>query len=203
MAYADFTLDTLRINFGLTLQQSVLFPQLAPVQVPPWLHETLVKSMPLALGSEKARSEFIIAPILLALRDINANRIAIYSGQRLDSDPARGLVGECDFVITTTPPLPIIQTPIISIVEAKKNDIESGLGQCAAQMLGAQQLNQRDQTGIETIYGCVTTGEAWQLLKLYETVLTLDTERYYINELELILGALQAMLNEYLPRLTR
>jgi hypothetical protein len=203
MAYADFTLDALRISFGLTIQQGVLFPHLAPIPVPPWLQETLAKSMPLALGSEKARSEFIIAPILLALRDMNANRIAIYSGQRLDSDPARGLVGECDFVITTTPPLPIIQTPIISIVEAKKNDVESGLGQCAAQMLGALQVNQRDHSGIETIYGCVTTGETWQLLKLHDTVLMLDSERYYINELELILGALQAMLDEYLPRLTR
>ena len=202
MSYADFTLDTLRLTFGLTIRQEPLLPHITPIAVPAWLRETLDKGMPLALGSEKARSEFIIAPILLTLRDLNHNRIAIYSGQRLDSDPSAGLIGECDFIVTPTQPLPIIQSPIISIVEAKKNDIESGLGQCAAQLLGAQRFNARDHTGIETIYGCVTTGEVWQVLKLTDGTLLLDIERYYINELERILGVLQAMLNEYLPAST-
>jgi hypothetical protein len=199
MPYTDFTLDMLRISFGLTIQQEPLFPHASPIAIPAWLEETLAKGMPLALGSEKARSEFIIAPILLTLRDLNHNRIAIYSGQRLDGDPNVGLVGECDFLVTSTQPLPIIQAPIISIVEAKKNDIESGLGQCAAQMLGAQRFNQRDHTHITTIYGCVTTGEVWQILKLTDSTLLLDTERYYINELETILGVLQAIVQQYLP----
>ena len=151
--------------------------------VPDWLHVTLEKGLPIALGSEKARSEFIIAPILLTVRDENQNRIAIYSGQRLDSDPSVGLVGECDFILTNAPALPIIQAPIISIVEAKKNDIESGLGQCAAQMVGAQRVNQREGTGIDTVYGCVTTGETWQFLRLAATTLTIDSERYYIRGL--------------------
>ena len=199
MPYTDFTLDTLRVSFGLTIQQEPMFPHVTPVAVPPWLHETLAKGMPMALGSEKARSEFIIAPILLTLRDLNQNRIAIYSGQRLEGDPNVGLVGECDFLITSTQPLPIIQAPIISVVEAKKNDIESGLGQCAAQMLGAQRFNQRDRTSsITTIYGCVTTGEVWQILKLTETTLVLDTERYYINTMEVILGVFQEIIRFYL-----
>ena len=200
MPYADFSLDALRVSFGLTIRQEPLFPNVTPVAVSPWLHETLAKGMPMALGSEKARSEFIIAPILLTLRDLNHNRIAIYSGQRLDGDPNVGLVGECDFLVTSSQPLPIIQAPIISVVEAKKNDIESGLGQCAAQMVGAQRFNQRDHASpITTIYGCVTTGEVWQLLKLSEMVLVLDTQRYYINSLETILGVLQAIIHYYLP----
>jgi hypothetical protein len=199
MPFTDFTLDTLRVSFGLAIRQEPLFANVQPIPTPPWLRETLDRGMPLALGSEKARSEFIIAPILLALRDLNHNRIAIYSGQRLEGDPAVGLVGECDFLITPTLPLPIVQAPIISVVEAKKNDIESGLGQCAAQMLGAQRFNLRDRTGIETVYGCVTTGEVWQLLRLDDLVLVIDSERYYINQLELILGALQTMVRQFLP----
>ena len=183
----------------MSIRQEPLFTNIQPLPIPSWLRETLDKGLPLALGSEKARSEFIIAPILLTLRDINHNQIAIYSGQRLEGDPTVGLAGECDFLVTPTPPLPIIQAPIISIVQAKKNDIESGLGQCAAQMLGAQRYNLRDRTGIETIYGCVTTGEVWQLLKLDELALVIDTERYYINELETILGVLQAMIIQFLP----
>ncbi len=199
MAFTDFTLDMLRVSFGISIRQEPLFTHVVPLAIPTWLKETLDRGMPLALGSEKARSEFIIAPILLALRDLNHNQITIYSGQRLEGDPAVGLVGECDFLVTPTPPLPIIQAPIMSVVEAKKNDIESGLGQCAAQMLGAQRYNMRDSTGIETIYGCVTTGEVWQLLKLDELLLLIDTRRYYINELELILGAFQAMIQPFLP----
>jgi len=197
MSYADFTLDAVRRTFSITIRQQLLFPNLVTYTVPDWLHVTLEKGLPIALGSEKARSEFIVAPILLTVRDENQNRIAIYSGQRLDSDPSVGLVGECDFILTNTPALPIIQAPIISIVEAKKNDIESGLGQCAAQMVGAQRVNQREGTGIDTVYGCVTTGETWQFLRLAATTLTIDSERYYINELGRILAVLQTIVDFY------
>ncbi len=197
MPYADFTLDAVRRTFSITIRQQLLFPNLVTHTVPDWLHVTLEKGLPIALGSEKARSEFIIAPILLTVRDENQNRIAIYSGQRLDIDPSVGLVGECDFILTNTPALPIIQAPIISIVEAKKNDIESGLGQCAAQMVGAQRVNQREGTGIDTVYGCVTTGETWQFLRLAATTLTIDSERYYINELGRILAVLQTIVDFY------
>jgi len=197
MSYADFSLDAVRRTFSITIRQQLLFPKLVTRTVPDWLHVTLEKGLPIALGSEKARSEFIIAPILLTVRDENQNRIAIYSGQRLDSDPSVGLVGECDFILTNTPALPIIQAPIISIVEAKKNDIESGLGQCAAQMVGAQRVNQREGTGIDTVYGCVTTGETWQFLRLAATTLTIDSERYYINELGRILAVLQTIVDFY------
>jgi hypothetical protein len=197
MAYTDFSLDRLRKTFGLTLAQTTLLGRPTPVPISPWLQETLDRGMPLALVSEKARSEFIIVPILLTSRELSQNRVAIYSGQRLDVDATSGLTGECDFILTATAPLPVMQAPIICIVEAKKNDIESGLGQCAAQMLGAQRLNQQEGTGIETVYGCVTTGEAWQFLRLNQTTLELDTERYYINEVGTILAVLQAIIGQF------
>lgn len=194
MAYADFSLESLRSSFGIGIEQAPLFPEARPIAVPAWLRETLDKGATIALGSEKARSEFIIAPILLALRDLAEGHISIYSGQRLDGDANVGLSGECDFIIAATPPLPILQAPLLSVVEAKKNDIESGLGQCAAQMLGAQRFNKRDNANIEILYGCVTTGEAWQFLKFHGTQLTIDSERYYINELPSVLGVLHAMV---------
>jgi hypothetical protein len=197
MAYTDFSLDRLRKTFGLTLARTALTGRPAPRPISPWLQETLDRGMPLALVSEKARSEFIIVPILLTSRELSQNRVAIYSGQRLDVDATSGLTGECDFILSATPPLPVMQAPIICIVEAKKNDIESGLGQCAAQMLGAQRLNQQEGAGIETVYGCVTTGEAWQFLRLNQTNLELDTERYYINEVGTILAVLQAIIGQF------
>jgi hypothetical protein len=135
----------------------------------------------------------------IASRELSQNRFAIYLGQRLDVDPGKGLLGECDFILTATLPLPVIQAPVLIIVEAKKDDIESGLGQCAAQMIGAQRLNQRDETGIETVYGCVTTGEAWQFLKLDHAVLEIDADRYYINEVGAILAVFQMIIDQYEP----
>jgi len=199
MAYTDFSLEQVCKTFHLTLMSAGLFDALAPLPVPSWLRETLAKGMPLALGSEKAHSEFIVAPILLASRDLSQDRVALYSGQRLDSDPASGLTGECDFVLTLTPPLPIMQAPVVCIVEAQKNDVDIGLGQCAAQMVGAQHVNARESTGISRIFGCVTTGETWQFLKLEHEALLIDNQRYYINAVGILLAVFQAIIGSYAP----
>lgn len=198
MAYTDFDLDTLREQFTLTFQTDSLFAHIPPRDVPHWLQQTLEKGMPFALLSEKARSEFIIVPFLLTVRDLVNGPMTIYSGQRLDGDASVGLTGECDFLLAPRPPLPIVQAPIVSIVEAKKNDIEGGLGQCAAQLLGAHRFNLRHHSGINTIYGCVTTGEAWQFLKLQGDVLIIDSERYYITELGVILNIFVSIITPFI-----
>src|SRR5260221_14449109 len=99
MAYADFTLEAAESELGVTARPGVLFADLQAVSGPPWLQDHLARGMQLALVSEKARSEFIVAPILLAIREMSGYRIAILSGQRLDVDPARRLQGECDFIL--------------------------------------------------------------------------------------------------------
>lgn len=197
MAYTDFDLEKVRQQFGVTIQTQTLFANIPSRDVPVWLQETLEKGMPFALLSEKSRSEFIIVPFLLTVRDLVHESITIYSGQRLDGDASVGLTGECDFLLAPKPPLPILQAPVISIVEAKKNDIEGGLGQCAAQLLGAQRFNLRDNTGIDTVYGCVTTGEAWQFLKLQDNTLSIDSERYYITELGVILNIFVSIIDPF------
>jgi hypothetical protein len=200
MTYSDFTLEMVERAFGLTVQPADLFPALPPLSVPLWLQELLAKGRQLALVSEKARSEFIVAPILLASREISDGTVAIYSGLRLDVLPEQGLVGDCDFVLSITPPVPVLHTPIVTVVEAKKNDIEGGLGQCAAQMTGARLLNQREGRDGSRVFGCVTTGEAWQFLRLDETELSIDTARYYIDNVGGILAVFQAVIEAFRPR---
>ena len=197
MTYSDFTLEMVERAFGVTVQPAALFPSLAPLPVPPWLQELLAKGRQLALISEKARSEFIVAPLLLASREISQGAVAIYSGMRLDVLPEQGLAGECDFVLTATPPVPVLHTPIVTVLEAKKNDVEGGLGQCAAQMMGARLLNQREGREGSPVFGCVTTGEAWQFLRLDETELRLDSARYYIDNVGGILAAFQAIIDAF------
>ncbi|MEB3295542.1 MAG: hypothetical protein VKJ24_20505, partial [Synechococcales bacterium] len=99
-----------------------------------------------------------------------------------------------DFILSYGKPSRLIQTPIFSLVEAKRQDLELGLGQCVAQMVGAQIVNQKHHHTYPVIYGCVTTGELWQFLQLEGTVLSIDLRTYALNsELPLILGILQTI----------
>jgi hypothetical protein len=118
MAYSDFSLDILVHQYRLHLTQADIFATVAPHPVTPWLMDTLERSRPLAIVSEKARSEFIVGPILLTLRDLREH-IAIYSGQRLEGDATTGLTGECDFIIAHGEQLPIFSAPVLTVIEER------------------------------------------------------------------------------------
>jgi hypothetical protein len=194
MAYSDFTLERVAEALAVTTREADLFPGPPAVEVPDWLRQTLAKRTQLSLISEKSRSEFIVVPILLASRDLSPTPLAIYSGQRLDVDPGRGLVGECDFILAAAPAVPPLRAPIATIVEAKKNDIESGLGPCVAQMVAAEMFNQ-SAGHAAPVYGCVTTGEVWQFLELTGTTAAIDQRRYYLDDVRGILGVIQAIIS--------
>src|SRR5262245_23308441 len=120
MAYTEFTLESVEAAFALISQPGELFPGLGPVPVPDWLRDLLIRGQQVAaLVSEKARSEFLVVPILLAARDLVPGALAIYSGQRLDVDANRGLVGECDYILALTPPVPRLRAPLVTVLEAK------------------------------------------------------------------------------------
>lgn len=195
MAYADFTLQSIETAFGVVTQPATLFAGVQPAEVPAWLQDLLARGLQLPLVSEKARSELIVMPVLLACRELSQNAVAIFSGPRLDVSPEQGLVEECDFILSRTPPVPEVRAPILAIVEAKKNDVEAGLGQCVAQMIGARLLNERAGQAIPAVYGCVTTGEVWQFLRLEDSLALLDRTRYYLDNVAGILGVLQSIVN--------
>ncbi len=189
MAFTDFTLESVESRLGLSVRLGPLFPDAVPAVPPEWLPATLARGRALALVSEKARSEFLVAPILLAVRELSGDRLSIFSGQRLDVDAERALQGECDFILAWSSSLPRLRSPLTTIVEAKKNDIESGLGPCIAQMVAAQLFNEKAGQNFP-IQGCVTTGEDWQFLRLVESSVVLDSTRRYINEIGTILACL-------------
>ncbi len=191
MSYAEFTLETVERQLGVTTQEADLFPGAAAPAVPTWLVESLARATRLALISEKARSEFIVVPILMAARELSGDRFAIFSGQRLDVDPEKGLTGECDFILAAGPAVPPLHAPLMTVVEAKKNDVESGLGQCIAQMVAARRFNESAARAAAPVHGCVTTGETWQFLRLTDTIALLDKSRYYLDNIKGILGVLQ------------
>ena len=196
MGYGEYTLDGLRHAFGLKVRDQPLFERIATLEPSAWLVETLAKGQDLAVTSEKARGEFIVAPVLMACRALLGHDLRIFSGARLDVDPDRGLKGECDFILARSESSLVFQAPLMVILEAKKNDIEVGLGQCAAQLLGARLYNEKEGRAVSSVYGCVTTGTAWQFLKLAGNELLIHPEQLPIQELDKILWFLVQCLRD-------
>jgi hypothetical protein len=115
----------------------------------------------------------------------------------MEADKEKGLNGECDFILSFAKQSYELECPIFCLIEAKDDDIETNVGQCVAQMLGARIFNEKDELKVNTIYGCVTTGENWQFLKLVDNQIFLDSKLYYLDRLENILGVLQAIVDDF------
>ena len=195
MAYTDFSVFDLRQQFGVQFRAATLFPQLLPIEPTGWLEETLRKGLELGFNSEKSRSERLVTPVLMELSDRNHRAFSIYSGMNLDVDTSAGLRGECDFIFSYSRIQDFIVAPVFCIAEAKKQDLELGTIQCAAQLIAARRLNEQEQNPIRTLYGCSTTGVEWRFLKYEGTEFILDENRYYLAQLPALLGALQAIVD--------
>lgn len=71
-----------------------------------------------------------------------------------------------------------IEAPAIVLVEAKRDSLNSGIGQCMAEMIAAQRFNQQNDVDRSTIYGATTSGTAWRFLKLEAQTVTIDLTDY-------------------------
>ncbi len=144
MAYSDFTLPKVQADFGLLFTETTeVFTNTEKITPSDRLSETLAEGIPLALAiaSEKARSELIITPILLEVRRRAEQLVSLFSGVNFVVSPEKGLTGFCDFILSCSPEQYFITKPVVTIVEAKNDNINSGLGQCAAEMVAAQLFN--------------------------------------------------------------
>jgi hypothetical protein len=197
MAYSDFrSLREVAKKLGVKNRRADIFSHVTPVEPSSSLQMSLQLARELPVKSEKAKSEMIVVPILVELRERNDKFFTIYSGDNLNVDEQKGLKGECDFVIAKDTGSFEIAAPLLQVVEAKKNDIDLGIPQCAAQMIGAKLFNEANELPLPIIYGCVTTGDDWIFLKLEDQIL-LDTRKYYLGNLGELLGALQIIIDYY------
>lgn len=200
MAYSDFTLAKVKADFGLTVDETQnLFSDIEPAQPSEILTVTLQEyiSLATAIATEKARSEFLIAPILTEVRRQVNYQISLFSGTDFNVDLEKGLIGYCDFLLSASREQFFISAPVITIVEAKNENIIGGLGQCVAEMVAAQILNQRQGIDIPVIYGAVTSGTAWRFLTLSGSNVCIDLVEYYINQVEIILAILLKPIQSY------
>jgi hypothetical protein len=196
MSYSDFTLQIVVKELQLVLNERTdLFAQVPESAISDYLAITLKENIPLALAinTEKARSELIIAVMLVELRKMLNYQISLFSGVEFNVDLPRGLNGVCDFIITRSPEQFFISAPTIIVVEAKNENITGELGQCIAAMLAARLFNAQGGQPIATVYGAVTSGSVWKFLQLVDSTTYIDLEEYYINHAGKILGILMHM----------
>lgn len=198
MSYSQFTLAKAVADFNLVLVEVPQFlPQVTPVTPSPTLTEFLETSLPLtATGSEKARSEGIIYPILWEVKRLLFSQVSLFSGEEFDVDPSVGLNGVCDFILSRSVEQLFIQAPVVILTEAKKADIRTGLGQCVAEMVAAQRFNAAAERSIRTVYGCVTSGTQWRFLKVEGQTVTIALTDYPLPPVDQILGFLIWMVRE-------
>lgn len=200
MPYSQFTtIAKVKEAFNLTTAEGIRFlPEIEPIQPSSTLIAVLEENLPLAVatGSEKARSELIISPVLVEVRRILHRQISLFSGEDFTVDESLGLNGRCDFLISRSPELLAIEAPAIVIVEAKQADLKSGIGQCVAEMVAAQKFNIAKQKPLQTIYGTITNGNQWQFLKLETSIVTVDFTIYPLPPVEQILAFLVWMIQQ-------
>jgi hypothetical protein len=198
MAYNNFSLQEAIGRFDLNLVESAFCESLPPVSPKPEFLNIFEQYLPLAqkAKSEKAKSELLVSPILVELLRLADNQIQLFSGEEFNVDGERGLNGFCDFLLSRSKISSIIQAPIVMLVEAKKGELDLGLGQCTAEMVAAQIFNANEDKAIPVVYGCVTSGKLWQFLKLEDREITLDLNEYPVTPVERILGILKWMVSD-------
>jgi hypothetical protein len=199
MAYNDFTLEVLKRQFDLRTDEGCdLFGQVTPVSISPLLRETLRESVPLALdiSTDKARSELIIAPVLLETRRQIGRPVSLFSGVEFNVDLEQGLRGVCDFLLSLSPEQLAIEAPVVAVVEAKNENIKQGIVQCIAEMVASQRFNRERDNPIQSVFGAVTTGSIWKFLRLTGSVVSVDQTEYHISQVERIVGILVWMVRE-------
>lgn len=198
MAYDDFkTVSSATQAFGLTTNERTnLFAQAGEVEISELLQRWLRDYAPLglAINTEKSRAELIIAPILVEARRLTGERVSFFSGIEFNVAPEQGLAGYCDYIFSRSPEQLELMAPVVMIVEAKKENIVGGVGQCIAEMVAARIFNQRAGNEVRAVFGAVTTGNIWKFLKLEEQTVTIDSAEYYINEIGTVLAILRSIL---------
>jgi hypothetical protein len=98
-----------------------------------------------------------------------------------------------DYLIA--PRLAYLTTPLLCVVEAKRDDFERGRAQCLAEMVACRDNNHREGHDIE-VFGIVSNGHGWRFYKLARTGEVYETDLLAISDLPRLLGALDFICAE-------
>lgn len=142
------------------------------------------------LTSEGARCEAIIFPVLREVYKAYAEDYALWIKKPIAYDDV--LSGTPDYFISTRSELGklVVGTPLIMLVEAKKNDFEVGWGQCLAELVAAQKINEDIE---HPVYGIVSDGTLWQIGHLVGETFTQNRTSFSVDNLPVLFGAIDSV----------
>jgi hypothetical protein len=197
MAFTDFkSLEQALVAFEIRLEKKSILSEnqsAAPSQ-------TLIDDINFALtetaynASEEAICESIIYPILREVWKPFRNELSLFSHKSINAGNL--LVGTPDYLVAKRSPLGnvVLDTPLLITVEAKRDDFENAWGQCLAQMQAITEINTAKGLHIP-VYGIVSNGLSWQIAKLYENILTQNTDIYTLTDLKKLYAVIVGLLN--------
>ena len=141
-------------------------------------------------ASEGARCEAVIFPILREVYKKYAKHYALWIKKPITYDDV--LSGTPDYFISTRSELGklVVGTPLIMLVEAKKNDFEVGWGQCLAELVAAQKINENME---HPVYGIVSDGTLWQIGHLINETFTQNRTSFSVDNLPVLFGAIDSV----------
>ena len=197
MGYSNFKkLKQVTKTFGLDAENLKLFSAIKLIEPSVWLEQALEKAKLFPLNNEKVKSERIVSPILGEIAEAYFDKVTLFSGEELPVDSDRNLSGECDFFFVLAPRKPYLESPIISLVEAKDEDMDYGIAQCAAQLYGAKLFNEMEGKNFPVLYGCATDGVEWKFLRFENNIFYIDNQVY--TDLREILGVWHHIIQTFL-----
>jgi len=144
-------------------------------------------------ASEAARCEIIIFPILREVYKKYSTKFALWVQKSLSYDAE--LTGIPDYIVSRKSEYGklFLDYPVLAVVEAKKNDFEQGWGQCLAELVASQKLN--DNVDFP-VYGIVTDGKTWEFGLLKHKFFTKNIRSFTIDDLSLLFGALNFVFKQ-------
>ncbi|MCP2732464.1 hypothetical protein NJ959_28950 [Symplocastrum sp. BBK-W-15] len=145
-------------------------------------------------NSELAICENLIYPILKEIwKNYYLEDYMLWSHEALEYD--EDLSGVPDYTIAQRSPQGkvIFDRPYLVIVEAKKDNFTEGWGECAAEMVAAQKINESPE---QTLFGIVSNGKIWEFGKLSLDRFVKNIKSYYISDLDELFGAINYLFDQ-------
>jgi hypothetical protein len=192
MAFSDYKhISQVQQQFHITYQEErfLVVDELAPPAQ--FLEEFTFNHEHLDIyASEGSRAELVILPLLREAYKPYAQQYELWVQKAMAYDEV--LRGTPDYLLATRSELgkTVLALPLVIVAEAKRNDFEEGWGQCLAELVAAQKLNQ-DRN--RPVYGVVTDGRRWEFGKLTESMFVQNKDAYNVEQINQLFGVLHEL----------
>jgi hypothetical protein len=144
-------------------------------------------------NSEFAICENLVYPVLKEVWKTYSSQFTLWSHQFLNCNA--DLSGFPEYILAKRSPFGkvVFDQPYFLLVEAKQDNFDAGWGQCLAEMVAAQRLN---ETPDIVVFGIVSNGDRWQFGKLSDRTFVRNQTFYSIQSLDALFGAVNYVFQQ-------